>query len=329
LKYISLLLSLFPSFINVPIRKLLGAKIGVESKISLGALIFSKNIVLGNNVKIGAFSIIISDEFTVDDQTIIKPFSIIISRIVKLGQYVHISPFTFIIGTLAEKSIFTVGDHSRFFPFCWIEPGEGIEIGKNVGIGGHTLIFTHGVWPDFLEGAPISYGSVKIGDNVWLPWRVFIMPNIEIGANTIIGANSLVNKNVPENVIAAGSPAKVVNECAIKLLSYQEKKERTIKILDDYLSYLTFKYKINPFIDNEDLVIESSKIIIDRIAEAKKGDLVFIIDNELKPNYQELFVKGISYIDHKNMTIKLTSENFYFTEFISFLRKYGIRLYIN
>ncbi|MCK4788497.1 MAG: hypothetical protein KAV87_32450 [Desulfobacteraceae bacterium] len=52
--------------------------------------------------------------------------------------------------------------------------------------------------------------TVKIGDNVWLGENVFIQAGVTIGSNSIISANSVVIKNVPENVIAFGSPARVI-----------------------------------------------------------------------------------------------------------------------
>ena len=53
---------------------------------------------------------------------------------------------------------------------------------------------------------------VKICENVWIGENAIILPGIEIGKNSIIGAGSVVTKNVPENCIVAGNPAKIIKK---------------------------------------------------------------------------------------------------------------------
>ena len=57
---------------------------------------------------------------------------------------------------------------------------------------------------------------VTIGDNVWLGSNVVVCPGVTIGDNAVIGAGSVVTKDVPENVIAAGVPCKVIREITDK-----------------------------------------------------------------------------------------------------------------
>ena len=51
-----------------------------------------------------------------------------------------------------------------------------------------------------------------IEDNVWIGGGAFIMPGITIGKNSVIGANSVVTRDIPANVIAAGSPCRILRE---------------------------------------------------------------------------------------------------------------------
>jgi acetyltransferase-like isoleucine patch superfamily enzyme len=55
-------------------------------------------------------------------------------------------------------------------------------------------------------------GRIEIGENVWLGAHVIILPNVRIGNNAIIGAGSVVTKNIPEDVVAVGVPAKVIKQ---------------------------------------------------------------------------------------------------------------------
>ena len=53
---------------------------------------------------------------------------------------------------------------------------------------------------------------VKIGDNVWLGAGVIINPGVTIGDNSVIGSGSVVTKDIPEDSIFAGNPAKFIRK---------------------------------------------------------------------------------------------------------------------
>jgi acetyltransferase-like isoleucine patch superfamily enzyme len=85
---------------------------------------------------------------------------------------------------------------------------DKIIIGNNVRVGANVLI-TDSDWhlddPRIGEASPII-----IGDNVWLGYGVTVLKGVNIGVNTIIGAHSVVVSNIPDNVIAAGNPCKII-----------------------------------------------------------------------------------------------------------------------
>jgi acetyltransferase-like isoleucine patch superfamily enzyme len=55
-------------------------------------------------------------------------------------------------------------------------------------------------------------GKVKIGNNVFIGVNSVVLRNVSIGDNSIIGAGSLVNIDIPEGVVAAGNPIKIIKE---------------------------------------------------------------------------------------------------------------------
>lgn len=55
-------------------------------------------------------------------------------------------------------------------------------------------------------------GCIEIGDNVFIGSNTTILCNVKIGSNVIVGAGSLVNKDIPDNSVAAGSPARVIGK---------------------------------------------------------------------------------------------------------------------
>lgn len=89
-----------------------------------------------------------------------------------------------------------------------------VEIGDDVKITVGVTILTHGYDWSVLAGIHDvilgSAGKVKIGNNVFIGMHSTILKGVTIGNNVIIGANSLVNKDVPDNVVVAGNPARVV-----------------------------------------------------------------------------------------------------------------------
>lgn len=93
-----------------------------------------------------------------------------------------------------------------------------IEIGDNVEITAGCTILTHGYDWSVLKGCYGdvlgSAGEVVIGNNVFIGVNSTILKGSHIGNNVIIGANSLVNRDIPDNVVVAGNPAKVI--CSVE-----------------------------------------------------------------------------------------------------------------
>lgn len=111
-----------------------------------------------------------------------------------------------------------IGDNVRIGNDCHIGCVNKIIIGNNVLIASKVFITDHFHGETTTESIKlppnsrkvISKGAVIIEDNVWIGECVAIMPNVKIGKNAIIGANSVVTKNVPENAVVAGNPAKIL-----------------------------------------------------------------------------------------------------------------------
>ena len=86
--------------------------------------------------------------------------------------------------------------------FTLIQAAYGVELGDDVEIGPHCYICSHSTIDD-KKGKVIIKKGAKIGAHS------VVMPGVTIGENTIVGALSFVNKSLPPNVIAFGSPCKV------------------------------------------------------------------------------------------------------------------------
>ncbi|RHO88714.1 acyltransferase [Ruminococcus sp. AF41-9] len=100
-----------------------------------------------------------------------------------------------------------------------------IDIGNDVQITEGVTLLTHGYDWAVLKGVYGeilgSGGGIQIGNNVFIGMKTTILKGVHVGNNVIIGANSLVNKNVPDNCVVAGNPARVI----MPLDKYYEKRK--------------------------------------------------------------------------------------------------------
>ena len=110
-----------------------------------------------------------------------------------------------------------------------------VTIGKNAQIAPNVAIYTagHPIHPDS-RNSGYEYGiPVTIGDNVWIGGNVCVMPGVTIGSNVVIGAGSVVTRDIPDNVIAAGNPCRVIREITEADRDYYYKDRRFD--VDDYV----------------------------------------------------------------------------------------------
>lgn len=176
-----------------------------------------------------------------------------------------------------------------------------IEIGNDVVLTEGVTILTHGydlsVLMNCYGDVFGSCGKVKIGNNVFIGVKSTILKGVEIGNNVIIGANSLVNKNVPDNVVVAGNPARII----MTLDEYYKKREKEYlseakEMIREYINVYSsrpthkeLREHFSVYLSREDeeyidYVFSQNKIVIDKFRKTKpiyKGINEFI-DNSLK-----------------------------------------------
>ena len=84
-----------------------------------------------------------------------------------------------------------------------------IEIGDNVALSTDVTILAHDASLKRHIGI-LKLGKVIIGNNVFVGAKSLILPNVTIGSNVIIGAGSVITHDIPNNVVVAGNPARVI-----------------------------------------------------------------------------------------------------------------------
>lgn len=105
-----------------------------------------------------------------------------------------------------------IGDNVSIHPFCYIDAGGGIEIKNDVSIAhGVTIMSSTHNYADLdmpIKDQGMSYRSTIINENVWVGAKATILLGTNIPKGVIVGANSLVNKQINEDDIVGGIPAR-------------------------------------------------------------------------------------------------------------------------
>ncbi len=83
--------------------------------------------------------------------------------------------------------------------------GDDVQIGPNV----QLLTPTHPTQASLRLDKWEAAEPITIGANVWLGGGVIVLPGVVIGDNTVVGAGSVVTRDLPADVVAIGSPARV------------------------------------------------------------------------------------------------------------------------
>lgn len=150
----------------------------------------------------------------VDDSVILGDWSVVGARAqirgkVEIGRAAWICEDAIIGGGQSERGYLRAGEFLHMGIRSFVNTADVVTIGNEVGLGMDTKVFSHGGYLSEFDGFPFARGPVKIGNRVWLPYAV-VLPNVQIGNNTVVAAMSVVTKNLPAGCLAGGVPATIL-----------------------------------------------------------------------------------------------------------------------
>ena len=105
----------------------------------------------------------------------------------------------------------------RKVPLC----SQLISLGNNVHLASKVSLISHDAIHLMLNKSYIfsggdfyheNIGCIEIGDNVFVGANTIILPDVRIGSNVVIAAGAVVNKDIPDNSVAAGVPARIIGK---------------------------------------------------------------------------------------------------------------------
>lgn len=155
-----------------------------------------------------------------------KPFRVWFQKrkIGRIGQNSEVRPYATIIGTrnvvIGNNVIIPGGTTISSYPGnpdSKVIIEDDVLLGPNVAIYSSTHLFNDITKPIKNQEYKVAITTLKQG--CWIGINSVILPGITVGKNSVVGANSVVNKDVPDYVVVAGSPAKI-----IKYLSSNDSK---------------------------------------------------------------------------------------------------------
>ncbi len=196
------LTSWVPGALGLVLRKLSYPRI-------LGAV--GRNVVFGQGVTLRhPAKIRLGDDVVVDDLVLLdaKGDS---NRGIDIGSGVFLGRGTILS---CKNGNIALGDHSNLGFHCEIFSGSSVKVGRYGLFAAYVYLVGGGhEWEradvPVIEQEPSSKG-ITLGENVWLGTGVKVLDGVSIGNRVVVGANAVVNENLPDAVVAAGIPAKVL-----------------------------------------------------------------------------------------------------------------------
>ncbi len=142
----------------------------------------------------------------------IEPFTEEYNRILKellvggVGENCFIAPPIYM--NIADNV--HIGNNVSINPYFRCMSAGNIYIEDNAQIAMNVSLITNN--HDFYERSILTVKDIRIKKNAWIGAGAIILPGVTIGENAVVGAGSVVTRDVPDNTVVVGNPAKPIRK---------------------------------------------------------------------------------------------------------------------
>ncbi len=118
---------------------------------------------------------------------------------------------------IRKKIFYSVGENFIFQPRKIPAEPKLVKFGNNVTVASGVTFITHDIFHEMANNMQKDYNylyyarAIEVGNNVFIGGNVTILPNVKIGNNVFIAAGSVVTKDVEDNSLIGGNPAKKIS----------------------------------------------------------------------------------------------------------------------
>jgi len=186
-----------PSFWTRSLYRLVGHRVGKNTKLPFLSFICAEQIELGNDIDIRPFVFISVTKLNLGSNTIVS-----------FGSQIK-----------GDKGFYT-GDNCFIGPHTIIHCDEDVRFGFYSGVGPRCTIYTHGSFLPVTLGYPAVFASVVLEDFVWTAMGVLFQPGAHVESNCIINSGVVVSGQVPAGTRLQVSPESIKHIEHVKLLRY-------------------------------------------------------------------------------------------------------------
>jgi acetyltransferase-like isoleucine patch superfamily enzyme len=174
---------------------------------------------LGENTRLATnaeIRIAKNSNFSVGNQFLLENYSrMFIDKNWEFGNNVKIATHCAIFSREAGYcGILKIGDNTHIGDHTIIDVSDNIEIGRDVAIGPNCVIYSHDhdytdtdkpAWKGGVIAKPVTIHS-----DAWIGSSVTILPGVKIGSRAVVAAGAVVTKDVPQNTVYGGVPARQI-----------------------------------------------------------------------------------------------------------------------
>jgi acetyltransferase-like isoleucine patch superfamily enzyme len=259
-----------------------GAIIEDDVSIGSGSVLLADKIHIGQSVTIGNNCRFECDDIRIGKMVKFIGDSEIVGRRVNIGDvsYFEKSVLIGLGGAKGPNSKIEIGKMCFIGMECQLNTSEPIFVGDETCIGVRTVLLTHSAWQNPLEGYPVRFGPISIGNNVWIGTDCFVLPGVRIENDVTVAPKSVVTNDIKQKGLYGGCPAKCIKDSLHHGVPLSEREK------DRYVRSFVAELKVLLNFHSYSLINEESDEQI-RLGFEKSGEkYVFLYSFDLD---QELF----------------------------------------